>query len=116
MSSFLRTMHFFHMVEDLQCYERAGLVSMVGRRLISQLTPREALPTGCGARRCPGARFTISEIRTCHVAFSLNFSHHPSMLVRASLETRIREALRRSRGVVLAGPRQVGKTTLARGV
>jgi len=36
------------------------------------------------------------------------------MLVRASLETRIREALRRSRGVVLAGPRQVGKTTLAR--
>ena len=36
------------------------------------------------------------------------------MLVRANLETRIRQALRRSRGVVLAGPRQVGKTTLAR--
>jgi len=36
------------------------------------------------------------------------------MLLRASLEARIREALRRSRGVVLTGPRQVGKTTLAR--
>ena len=36
------------------------------------------------------------------------------MLLRASLETRIRESLRRSRGVVLTGPRQVGKTTLAR--
>jgi len=36
------------------------------------------------------------------------------MLDRAGLEARIREALRRSRGVVLAGPRQVGKTTLAR--
>jgi len=36
------------------------------------------------------------------------------MLARARLETLVSEALRRSRAVVLTGPRQVGKTTLAR--
>lgn len=36
------------------------------------------------------------------------------MLERHGLDARIREALRRSRAVVLVGPRQTGKTTLAR--
>lgn len=36
------------------------------------------------------------------------------MLDRHELDTRIRQALRRSRAVVLVGPRQTGKTTLAR--
>ena len=36
-----------------------------------------------------------------------------SMLPRATLEDAVRRALGRSRGVVLAGPRQGGKSTLA---
>ena len=38
------------------------------------------------------------------------------MLNRESVQSRIRTALRRSRVVALVGPRQSGKTTLARGV
>lgn len=38
------------------------------------------------------------------------------MILRSVLQTSIREALRRSPAVVLVGPRQVGKTTLARDV
>jgi hypothetical protein len=39
--------------------------------------------------------------------------HNPEMLARTTLETAIRTALGRSRAVVLAGPRQSGKSTLA---
>lgn len=39
-----------------------------------------------------------------------------SMIKRTELKLRIQEALRRSRAVVLLGPRQCGKTTLARGL
>ena len=38
----------------------------------------------------------------------------PALLRRAVLESRVRAALARSRAVALIGPRQVGKTTLAR--
>ena len=38
----------------------------------------------------------------------------PSMLIRLSLESEVRAALQRSPAVALIGPRQVGKTTLAR--
>ena len=38
----------------------------------------------------------------------------PALLRRAALESRVRAALARSRAVALIGPRQVGKTTLAR--
>ena len=41
---------------------------------------------------------------------------YPPMIARLSIERRIRAALRRSRVVALIGPRQSGKTTLARGV
>lgn len=39
--------------------------------------------------------------------------YHASMLERAALQQAVRRALRRSRGVVLVGPRQAGKSTLA---
>lgn len=39
--------------------------------------------------------------------------YHPGMVPRLSLEESVRRALRRSRGVVLVGPRQAGKSTLA---
>ena len=38
----------------------------------------------------------------------------PAMIERSELLTRIRRALKRSRVVALIGPRQSGKTTLAR--
>lgn len=37
------------------------------------------------------------------------------MVERAALVAEVTQALRRSRAAVLAGPRQAGKTTLARG-
>lgn len=40
--------------------------------------------------------------------------YHPGMVDRPLLERSIATALRRARAVILAGPRQVGKTTLAR--
>ena len=39
--------------------------------------------------------------------------YHPGMIKRHALEAALRTALSRSRGVVLLGPRQSGKTTLA---
>jgi uncharacterized protein len=44
----------------------------------------------------------------------LNFNDNATMLDRAALEAAIRTALARSPAVALVGPRQVGKTTLAR--
>ncbi len=51
---------------------------------------------------------------TRHVRKSWIPRYDPRMLPRRALERSVRNALARSRAVILAGPRQCGKTTLAK--